>query len=62
MDQQRRSDVTGCAFTMFAASLSQRPTGAQLGRQRPAQPTFAAQIQCLIDRFVANVPLWTIAV
>src|SRR5262245_60154404 len=62
MDQHWRSDVARCPFGCLAAPLSERPACAQLGRQRPAQPALAAEIQCLINRFVADVPFRTVGI
>lgn len=62
MDQHRRNDVARCAFGCFAAALAQWPTGTQLRRQRPAQLALAAEIQCLIDRFVADVPFRAVGI
>src|SRR6478752_797043 len=62
MDQHRRSDEARGAFGGLAAALAQRPAGAQLGRQHPAQPTPTAQIQSLIDRFMTDVPLRAIRI
>lgn len=38
------------------ATLSQRPTGAEPLGERPAQTTFGAVVEGLVDRFVADVP------
>src|SRR6478736_3437754 len=62
MDQHRRSDEARGSFGGLAAPLASRPSRAQLGCQHSAQPTLAAQIQCLIDRFVADVPLRTVRI
>ena len=56
VDQHRRSDISRNAFGDAAASLAQWAASAQLRRQRPAQATFPAEIQRLIDRLVADMP------
>ena len=44
------------SFGDAAASLAQWAASAKLRRQRPAQATFPAEIQRLIDRLVADMP------
>jgi hypothetical protein len=55
-DQQRREDKPRTAFGGLTPTLTQRPTGTQLGGQGPAQAPFSPEIQRLVDRLVAHMP------
>lgn len=56
VDQQRWRDEPGSAFVGSAAAFAQRPAGAQPAGQLPAQSTFAAVVERLVDGLLADVP------